>query len=313
MVSTPCFDGGTQHCPCILADLGQCVACSILRGEKVCDCGWTGTCIYEEYLRHGKKSKEAVNTHVASVIEKTCISEGSFILRLQIPRKVAALCIFPGSFLLLRPLDTSEMYNVPITVMEVEDSIVMLAIEEKGPKTKVLNKLKAGQSLLATGPFGSGIQGVEKFKAQSVRKVLAVAKGMGQPALVAAARQVLSKGNRFDALIGPGNIGRVFIEKMLLKMGAEVTLLERKKDHNLPEIAERIQSGEYDLILSGGSDKQHSALTDIISKMPSPPYFAYTSNFSMTCAQGICGSCLRNGFRTCKSNHRGLLPKGDSA
>ena len=47
MVKRPveCVDAGSAYCPCQLAELGQCIECSLLRGEGECRCHWAGSCI----------------------------------------------------------------------------------------------------------------------------------------------------------------------------------------------------------------------------------------------------------------------------
>lgn len=41
-----CVDAGSAYCPCQLAELGQCIECSLLRGEDECRCHWAGSCIW---------------------------------------------------------------------------------------------------------------------------------------------------------------------------------------------------------------------------------------------------------------------------
>jgi NAD(P)H-flavin reductase len=305
-VSTPCFDAGSEYCPCALADLRQCVSCSLLRGLDVCQCGWNGLCVYAEYVRRKEKSKEPRQIVAAKVLDRKELTNTpivAFIFRLSVPESISRWCIFPGSFLLLRPSDTPERYNVPLTVMEAQEGSVTLALEVKGPKTYALEKnIKPGKEITVTGPFSSGIQGVGYLKSISTRRVLAIAKGMGQPAVLGAARQVLSRGGYFKVMIGPGNMNLVFIQDSLLKMGAQFEIMEREKDHNLARLEDEILGNHYDVVFSSGSPSQHKGVLEIVKRKDQPPHFAWSSNLSMTCAEGICGSCLVNGFRGCKSH-----------
>ena len=41
-----CADAGGKFCPCHLGKSGDCIKCSLIRGEKTCDCKWQGVCIY---------------------------------------------------------------------------------------------------------------------------------------------------------------------------------------------------------------------------------------------------------------------------
>lgn len=304
--STHCFDAGSDYCPCALADLGLCVACSLLRGEETCDCAWNGVCVYQEYIRRKKRSKNprrTVSSHLLKMEKLTFSPTSSFILRLSVPKELAVWCILPGTFLLVRPFGEAERYNVPVTVLDADKSSVYLAVEVKGPKTLAIEKCAENTGQFSvTGPFTSGIQGLKYLTAPKTKRVLAIAKGMGQPAIVSPARFVSSRGGYFKAMMGPGNIGGIFVKDILMEMGIQILCMEKEADHNLSKIKMEISSGGYDLIFSAGSEAQHRALRSLASCAPNSPRFAWSSNFSMTCAEGICGSCLKNGFRTCKSD-----------
>lgn len=44
-----CEDFVRDACPCVLADIGHCRCCSLLRGQEFCQCDYPGTCIYEKH------------------------------------------------------------------------------------------------------------------------------------------------------------------------------------------------------------------------------------------------------------------------
>ncbi|HHY44093.1 MAG TPA: hypothetical protein GX512_00070 [Firmicutes bacterium] len=308
---SPCFDAGSQYCPCELAELGQCVACSLLRGEEVCACGWSGLCIYSEFIRSGKKGKPKRRTTAARVTKKRQIAQGAkiraFIFEVEVPWELSAWCEAPGAFVLARPKGSPERFNVPISVMSTQENAMTLAVQVVGPKTTALERsCIEGRQITLVGPFWSGLQGLEHFKTRSGGRVLIVAKGIAQACAVKMASYVTGRGGTVKALLGGGPLNSVFVEEDLARTGALVEVLPKAKDHNLARVSAELYGDRYDVLASAGADVQHRALRNLLEGLDDPPAFAWTSNLSMTCAEGICGACLTSGFRGCKAH----LPDG---
>ena len=102
-------------------------------------------------------------------------------------------------------------------------------------------------------------------------------------------------------LLGPGLIGEVFVDHLMRDEGAVVEVLPRAKDHNIARFYQEL-CDRYDLVVSEGGDRQHRSLLDLCASLENPPAFAWSSNLTMACAEGICGSCLRSGLRGCKAH-----------
>ncbi len=311
---TPCFDAGSKYCPCELAVVGQCVACSLLRGEAACNCGWSGVCVYGQFLREGKASKAERGTYASKILRRFEIVQSpgpmrAFCVQLSAPREIASWCVFPGSFVMVRPRGSQERWNVPLCVMDAGEASLTIAVEVVGPKTAALDQnVREGETVTLVAPFWSGIQGLEHLRKRAGGRVLTVAKGINQASLIQVARYVSFRGGSMKALTGPGALGTVFAAGALREAGACVTVLPREKDHNLGTVSSELQSGGYDLLVSAGGQAQHKSLQGLLGSMPAPPAFCWTSNLSMTCAEGICGSCLVEGFRGCKSQLPSALP-----
>lgn len=312
--SLPCFDAGSLYCPCMLATLGQCVSCSLLRGETTCDCGWSGLCIYQEFIRNGKIPKGQRPTINVKVKRRSDLfllqgrdTPGVFILDIQFPKEIARWCIFPGSFVLLRPKGTQERFNVPISVMNAgHDGIITVAIEVQGPKTIALERsCYEGKEITAVAPFWSGLQGFSHLKRLASGKILVIAKGMGQSLVPQVARYVIHRGGLLKILLGPGDLGRIFIEDILEKLGLKTQILPKENDHNIGRFRKELAEHRYDLLISAGSDKQHRSLFAVLRQLEAEsldvPKYVWSSNLTMTCAEGICGSCLVSGYRGCKA------------
>jgi len=304
--SAPCFDAGSPYCPCDLAFLGSCVACSLIRGEDVCRCGWSGLCVYQEFTRrsHAAPRRREALVKVEARVDLAA-SPGSvkaFIIDLPVGNEVAPWCIFPGSFLMVRPKGTPSQYNVPISVMRVRGDSVQIAIEVQGPKTLALSSACVPDAEIAvTGPYWSGLQGAASLRTRGTGPVLVVAKGIAQAPALNTVQYLLSRGGYVKVLLGPGLIGEVFVDSLMRDEGAVVEVLPRTKDHNMARFYQELCSG-YELLVSEGGDQQHRSLSDLCASLETPPAFAWSSNLTMTCAEGICGSCLRSGQRGCKAH-----------
>ncbi|MGE5578846.1 MAG: hypothetical protein ACM3WU_02280 [Bacillota bacterium] len=237
----------------------------------------------------------------APVIARSELGE-AFILDLEVAESLARWCVFPGSFLMLRPKGLSSRYNVPVSVMRVRGSIVQVAIETMGPKTVALSrKAVPGSGVTLQGPYWSGLQGGRHLRTHAAGKVLLIAKGIGQAPAVNTVHYLAGHGARVKALLGPGNLGAVFAASAMRDEGALVEELPRTKDHNLARFYQELCEGAYDLLVSEGGDRQHRSLLDLAASLVNPPAFAWSSNLTMTCAEGICGSCLVSGQRGCKA------------
>ena len=102
-VYTKCSNYASETCPCILAEAGHCIVCSMCRGEDYCDCSDTLTyCIYQELKNNGGKSKDQHNIIRCEIVHEKMINEIYKHLRLKVPRHVVDLLKMPGSFVFIR-------------------------------------------------------------------------------------------------------------------------------------------------------------------------------------------------------------------
>ncbi|NLC15402.1 MAG: hypothetical protein GX784_03640 [Firmicutes bacterium] len=309
--SLPCFDAGSDYCPCVLAELGRCIACSMLRGNDTCDCGWSGLCVYDEFLSAGKQAKPGREQITAQVTALTLLERPrddykAYLVEMAVPSNMAAWCTLPGSFVLLRPEAAREMFNVPISVMEVSEGGIKVAVECRGPKTTALERaLLQHKKVVVTGPFWSGLQGPVHPSTLAQGNTLVVAKGMAQAAVPSIAGYIRCRGGNLKVLAGPGTLGLVFIGDILTRLNVEYEIMPRADDRNLGRISDEISTGRYRFLISAGSKSQHQALLNLLDTVSAAgmqvPRFAWVSHLTMACAEGICGSCLLAGFRGCKA------------
>lgn len=309
--SLPCFDAGSEYCPCVLASLGQCISCSMLQGRDTCDCGWSGVCVCAEFERAGRQARpgrEQSTAHVTTLtpLERPRDDYKAYLAEIAVPFSLARWCTLPGSFVLLRPEAAREAFNVPISVMESSAHSIKIAVECRGPKTTALETaLLRDRKVVVTGPFWSGLQGPVHPSTLAQGNTLVVAKGMAQAAVPSIAGYIRCRGGNLKVLAGPGTLGLVFIGDILTRLNVEYEIMPRADDRNLGRISDEISTGRYRFLISAGSKSQHQALLNLLDTVSAAgmqvPRFAWVSHLTMACAEGICGSCLLAGFRGCKA------------
>jgi len=298
-----CVDAGTNQCPCHLAETGECPSCSILRGEEVCRCGWAGECVYQRYLLRPLSPGRDNRLQLVRVSGYENINERAYLLRLTISDELSHELRRPGSYVFIKPVSAPEFFFTPISVMEVENGAIWLAVEMVGPKTRVLRY--PGREVLVKGPYRNGLMGLRAAESLTYGQALLLAKGIAQAPALHLGQYLLRRGNDVTALLWPGTVGAVFIANRLRELGAAVRLLEKSPDHGAREMAAEIAAGSYDLVASFGPDRQHQTVADILSRLDRRAAYVTTNNAVLTCGEGICGSCLvpaasGRKVRTCK-------------
>lgn len=302
---SPCADAGTQFCPCSLAPLGECLSCSILRGEMFCNCSWSGVCVYSNYIWSGMKAAGARSETSVEVESSTTVGESVLLLTIGCDQDLVRDLGEPGSFVFLRPATSRQCFNAPISVMEAKAGRVRFAVQVLGPKTKALAGCDG--RLVLTGPFFNGLFGRRRVRSIYNSRVLVVAKGIGQGPAVNVVAWLARNNNSVTVALGPGDIGATFAESFILEYGASTVVMPREPDRNRARIADFLAHGCFDLVVSCGPDVQHRMILECIRETGVPTRLAATNNAIMCCGEGICGSCSISGntgveVRACKSS-----------
>ena len=110
--------------------------------------------------------------------------------------------------------------------------------------------------------------------------------------LTVIAAKLLANGNKLTAVLAPGKIGKIFIEKELQDMGVEVHSVESMRRNGLGMLSQWL-GGETkpDLVVSAGPDEQHHAVINAMDAAGVNLPMAVTNNATMCCGEGICGAC----------------------
>lgn len=71
-----CSDYASHKCPCFLARSGKCPECSILNGEQICHCNWTGFCLLLELQWNRSSLLDSMHTERAKVESLRPVGKG---------------------------------------------------------------------------------------------------------------------------------------------------------------------------------------------------------------------------------------------
>lgn len=286
-----CGDRGTDKCPCILMETGQCYTCG-MNSRGICDClsSWQGVCPYNEYVQNGHRLLSKTEERVFEIKSIEDFSEKLKVMTIDAPMGFALECGKVGAFLMVE----AKGYKMPLSVMEanaVKDSSVKLAVYLNGPKSYALDgNMEKGGKIRATGPFFNGLVNSEKFDRRKLS--LIIGKGI-------AVMPILNIKN----VIGGSMAGMYLDESKLTREFARkyVAPLEYKKvefDSDFDRIAEMI-CGDYRYCVS------HTGQAPNVFLMVSPYYkklivekcgfdeknIIVPNHANMCCGEGVCGAC----------------------
>ena len=109
-----CVDVGTEKCPCILMEAGQCYTCRMCR-DGVCACGesWRGSCPYTTWLQQGGCAQEAPRVYEASILAVREYAPHLSVVTLSVPRGLAQRCRTLGTYIIVESLG----WQIPLSVL----------------------------------------------------------------------------------------------------------------------------------------------------------------------------------------------------
>lgn len=309
-LASRCVDINSAFCPCFLSDINHCVFCSHLKGELVCDCNWTGTCILYEKQWQSKKHEsntKPVRTELECQLDvKKEVGIHTYYLEFSVTSELAASLDKAGSFIFMRRPEDPDYFHFPVGVMGVNRNVIQVIIEAVGPKSV---RLLDGDNnkVLVKGPYFNGIFGQPWIDNTRDAKVILVAGGMGQPPALPAAKRLMANGNKVTAIVAPGKVGRIMIEPNLVEMGITVHTVPSLRQVGMPMLKQLLANPNAcpDLVVSAGSDDQHYGVIAAMQAVDVNIPMAATNNTTMCCGEGICGSCTKTTkdnklVKTCK-------------
>lgn len=272
-----CIDAGSENCPCLLAESGDCITCSRLQGKECCECNWRGVCIYNEYIQNGKKINNKRKNRKTRILKKIWYGEDLLVFVLQVSKGFALKASLPGSYVFLKTIEQNDCYSVPISVMKAdpEKGELHLAVKVMAGKTKAL--AQANDEIEVRGIYRNGLIGLARVLKKEPQKVLCITKGVGFAPAANYNMWAYGK-DSVDMMIDLDKINQELVNDYLLKY--PVNSIEYVDLNEKIEVA-----AEYDAIMVLASDYFIETI-----KVPEKK-LVYSNNFHMCCGEGICGAC----------------------
>ncbi|WP_446898632.1 sulfide/dihydroorotate dehydrogenase-like FAD/NAD-binding protein [Clostridium sp. LBM24168] len=293
-----CIDAGSIYCPCHLAETLDCILCSQLSGEKLCQCkNWCGVCIYEKYISNGNRSNNLRKTYDCPIEEKEIIEKDLYSFIFSAPESLVRELIYPGSFVFLRKREDPIYYDVPLSIMETDKSknTLKVMIKSAGTKTKSLFKLDKGDHVLVRGPFSNGIMGLSNiYKAKNGISIIA-ARGIGIAPSIHVMKELYLNNNKIISIVDT-QFKNNFGEKYFKKYSSKIMYCSMLQNGELTEgfkslLGEITSQNDINLIHCGGPD----ILTyNVLGFVDNSIKFSCCNNAKMSCGEGICASCTKH-------------------
>jgi dihydroorotate dehydrogenase electron transfer subunit len=299
-LTASCIDINSPYCPCLLAETNHCVFCSHLKGQPICDCNWSGVCIlYERKWQpkngvwRGEKPPQRIEVE-SKILRRELLAENTYLLEFAVGADLAAELGKTGAFVFLRLPEDPQYFHFPVGVMKVGGAAVQVVVEAVGPKSCRLLESAAGE-ILVRGPYFNGVLGQPWIDNITCGTIFLIAGGMGQPPALPIAARLAANNNRVTALLAPGKIGRIFIDRDLEDLGVTVHKVESLRRKGTDLLAAWLADGETrpDLVVSAGPDEQHHGVIAAMQAAGVNVPMAATNNATLCCGEGICGSCER--------------------
>lgn len=301
-----CIDAGSEYCPCYLAETNECITCAHLQGKDFCDCDWRGVCIYQEFYWCGNKKKDSRAVIEGEIIEKKRIHKEIMILKIAVTKTLARQLKQPGSYVFIRDLQSPHFFDVPMSIMDVDENKgeILIAVQIVGAKTKTL--LDCKDKILVKGPYWNGVLGLKDLKTTSEKNVLLVSRGIALAPSVLAIKYLLKNKNKITFVMDVGKLGMIFIKDYIKDLDIETIELNLKEEKDLNHLKNMIMTKDYNLVYSAGSDRFHKRVENQINQLDKKVKFVITNNSKMCCGEGICGACsykTKNGtvVKMCKT------------
>ena len=293
-----CNDIGTDKCPCILMEAGQCYMCGMIqRGKCDCESKWQEICPYSEYLHNGKIIEYKNAGRKFLLCDSHSYSPTLTVLTIKTPVAFGIKCKELGSFLMV----LWKGWKIPISVLKVSLDYkcgyakVEIAVNAAGPKTiGLLKDSLVGGEITLFGPYYSGVINKRNFNKDSL--CIAVAKGVAIMPLINM-KEYLG-GSLISLKIDTKKLPKEFLEKYMGDIEWESVDLEECVDANKEGfLLSFAEDYEYCLNCTGKKPNVMFMTSPYfvekllnMTKLPKQEVIC-PNHVNMCCAEGGCGSC----------------------
>lgn len=302
-----CADAGGKYCPCHLAHSGDCIKCSLIRGEKTCECKWQGVCIYNE-LQHNKiLPVEERMDELCKIVEIKKIEDKIYLVKIQVPSHLIRHLSEPGAYVFLKDKNRESMYfNAPISVMDVdeENNILETIVVPRGIKTKPLVNT---DEVFMKAPYFNGIFGLKEIKSMQCGKCVVVLDGLSQVNSINVIKRLIRNNNEVEVFINENGKRLEIVETKIKNMGANINIFNLNEKREMLE--NYIKNNKISFVYSCGLIYFNKHILQLVDNIDKNIKFAIPNNNLICCGEGICGACtirLNNcRIKTCKAQMNG--------
>lgn len=302
-----CIDCGSENCPCVLAESGDCLTCSRLQGKDFCDCNWRGVCIYNEYIQNFKKVQNSRELQEVNILSKLKFPDELYVLCLDVGKGFALKASHPGSFVFLQPELNTPYYSTPISVLasDIDSGVLYVAVKNVGVKTKSICSKE--DKLFMKGVYRNGIIGLTQFvlKLKYPHITSNVPESADIPQFKQERLMIITKGVGFapainlinlcwdkcpvDIVIDKDKICSELVRDFLNPaMTESLSLVSLANPVSLDTLRSRIQEGSYTAVAVFASEYYQSEIKKFL--LPDI-HFMFSNNTTLCCGEGICGAC----------------------
>ncbi len=298
-----CADAGGRYCPCHLAYSGDCIKCSLIRGEKVCDCKWQGVCIYNQ-LQHDKISGVNERKEVlCDILDSEEIGIDLYLIKIQIPKCMTKDLCEPGAYVFLKDKNKENtMFNAPISVMDIyeENNILEVIVHPRGVKTKPIVK---SDKVFVKAPYFNGIFGIKEVKSNMSQNCVVILNGLSQVNSINVIKRLIKNNNHVEVFLNTKGGVLDIVKEKILNMGVNINDINLRQDKDL--IADYIRRENVSFVYSSASVGFSKDVMNIVDSVDKNIKFAISNNNLICCGEGICGACVVNmngcQVKTCKA------------
>lgn len=232
-----------------------------------------------------------VGTHACRVVEHRWVNARYKYLRLSCPAPVANSTV-PGQFFQLAcPVSAEEapFLRRPMSVYGIgpEPDCIEFLYHVKGTGTRALERLRTADTLVATGPLGTGFSFSAHWK-----RVLLVARGVGLATMAPLVPLAARAGVAISAVLSARSPADLMREEFLRGAQARVhAVFDSDGSSSMPSmealLARLLREDPPDMVYTCGSNR----LLELLQRLKVQGEVALEQQ--MACAMGVCLSCVR--------------------
>ena len=300
-VYTKCSNYATDTCPCILAEKGKCLECSLCRGEAFCTCSDTVSfCIQQELIHHGGRAKQRHSSMRCEVSYVKDYDDVFRLIRVHVPNRDAFEKL--GAYVFVRVND-DPFFDVPISVLyeDYGSGTIGLIIHMVGIKTESFRSVREGDKIYLRGPYYNGIQGRSAVAHLHDKRAFVICRGIGFLPSLHVIGTLRQNNNAINVYLDCGRCSKRildFFEDLQEIRVKEVAICDPSGEltEDFKSIAEKACGEGVGLIHLGLSDYLLGKAIRTIEAYDPHHRTALSciNNAHICCGEGICGACTKD-------------------